>query len=148
MAVSPDVLRHMIDALPDGVVLADDHGTIALTNVRLDTMFGYQHGDLPGHSIEFLIPPHLQDGHRSLRASYDCAPKTRPMEDEGAQAGLREDGTTFPAQISLSPVPTPAGQFTLAVTREVTETQRLRDRLHERSIMHDRDRIAGDTAGP
>ena len=57
---------------------------------------------------------------------------------------MRKDGTTFPAQISLSPVPTAAGQFTLAVIPEVTETRRLQDHLQERSILHDRDRIADD----
>jgi signal transduction histidine kinase len=30
------------------------------------------------------------------------------------------------------------------VIREVTETRRLQDRRHERSILHDRGRIAGD----
>jgi two-component system, NarL family, sensor histidine kinase DevS len=143
-AVPPDVLRHMVDALPDGVALADDHGTITLANMRLDAMFGYQHDELLGHPVEFLIPSDLQDGHRSLRASYDRAPKSRPMGDEVALAGLRKDGTIFPAQISLSPVPTAAGQFTLAVIREVPETQRRQDRQHERSILHERDRIADD----
>jgi hypothetical protein len=40
---------------------------------------------------------------------------------------LRKDGTTFPAEISLSPVTTATGTFTLAVIRDVTEARRLAD---------------------
>ena len=141
---SAAVLRQLVDAFQDGVALADDHGTITLANMRLDAMFGYQHDELLGHPVEILIPSGLQDGHRNLRASYHSAPSTRPMGDGVALIGLRKDGTTFPAQVGLSPVPTAAGQFTLAVIREVTEARRRQDRLQERAILHDRDRIADD----
>ena len=48
----------------------------------------------------------------------------------GAGARLvaqRKDGTTFPAEISLSPVTTATGTFTLAVIRDVTKARRLAD---------------------
>jgi two-component system, NarL family, sensor histidine kinase DevS len=88
-------------------------------------MFGYQHDEVLGHPVEFLLPSDLQDGHRGLRAGYDRAPRTRPMDDQARLVGVRKDGTTFPAQISLSPVRTAAGRFNLAVL--VTETRRLED---------------------
>ena len=126
-AVAPAVLGQMVDAFQDGVALADDHGTIVLASLRLGAMFGYQHGEVLGHPVEFLVPADLQDGHRSLRAGYDRAPRTRPMGDQARLVGLRKDGTTFLAQISLSPVRTAAGQFTLAVIRDVTGTRQLED---------------------
>jgi anti-anti-sigma factor len=126
-AVAPAVLARMVDAFPDGVALADDHGMITLTNLRLDAMFGYPHEEVLGHPVEFLVPSDLQDGHRSLRVGYDRAPRTRPMGDAARLVGLCKDGTTFPAQISLSPVPTAAGKFTFVVIRDVTETRRVGD---------------------
>ena len=41
--------------------------------------------------------------------------------------GLRKDASTVPVEISLSPVPTATGHFTLAVIRDVTETRRRDD---------------------
>jgi two-component system, NarL family, sensor histidine kinase DevS len=121
------MLGQMVDSFQDGVALADDRGTIVLASLRLDEMFGYQHGEVLGHPVEFLVPAHLQDGHRSLRVGYDRAPRIRPMGDQGRLVGLRKDGTTFPAQISLSPVRTAAGPFTLAVIRDITGTRRRDD---------------------
>ena len=74
-------------------------------------MFGYQHGELRGHPVESLIPAGLQAAHRSHRASYAQAPAARPMGAGAPLVGLRKDGTTFPAQISLSPVTTSAGEW-------------------------------------
>ncbi len=42
-------------------------------------------------------------------------------------AGLRKDGTTFPVQVSLAPVTTAAGQFTLAVIRDAAEARQAED---------------------
>jgi anti-anti-sigma factor len=126
-AVAPAMLGQPVDAFQDGVALADDRGTIVLASLRLDAMFGYQHGEVLGHPVEFLVRADLQDGHRRLRADYDRAPRTRPMGDQGRLVGLRKDGTTFPAQISLSSVRTAAGPFTLAVIRDITETRRRED---------------------
>ena len=121
MAIGPAVIRQMLDAFQVGVALTDEHGVIALANTRLEAIFGYQRGELPGHYVESLIPADLQDTDRSLRARYDRARRTRPIGAGARLVGLRKDGTTFPAEISLSPVRTAAGKFTLAVIHDVTE---------------------------
>ena len=70
--------------------------------------------------------------------------------------GLRKDGTTFQVEISLSPVPTATGRFSLAVVRDMTavrgRTQDLLDtvitRLYQVGVSLQTADLTRDTAGP
>lgn len=124
--ITARVTAAMIEAFSDGVALADHCGTLLMANRRLEEMFGYQHGELRGQPVEQLLPAHLQDAHRSHRAGYSRAPATRAMGAGACLVGQRRDGSSFPAEISLSPVQTATGQvITLVVVRDVTAARRL-----------------------
>jgi PAS domain S-box-containing protein len=105
----------MIEAFGAGVALADREGTLVLASARLEEMFGYQPAELPGQRVERLIPAHLQ------------AVRARPAGSGALLTGLRKDGTSVPVEVSLSPVPTAAGRFSLAVVRDMTEVRSLAD---------------------
>ena len=126
-AIPPALLWQLIDALGDGLALTDADGQIMLVNRGLADMFGYQQAELIGCPIESLVPADLREAHRSHRASYARAPQARPMGERARLVGLRNDGVTFPVEISLSPVPTAGGHFILAVVRDATETRRRGD---------------------
>jgi anti-anti-sigma factor len=123
-AVTQGLLWKMIDVFDDGVALADGDGTLVLANRRLEEMFGYPYTELTGCQVERLIPAHLQLDHRAQLAAYRKTLRERPMRAGARLTGLRKDGTTFPAEVSLRPVPTATGRFTLAVVRDITADRR------------------------
>ncbi len=122
-ALNPAVLLGLVDALADGVVLADSKGMIALANRRAGELFGYLPGELVGQPVESLVPAGLQATHAGYRAGYDQEPSAREMGARARLVGLRKDGSTVPVRISLSPVPTATGRFTLAVIRDLSDAQ-------------------------
>jgi PAS domain S-box-containing protein len=122
--VTQGLLWKMIDVFDDGVALADGDGTLVLANRRLEEMFGYPYTELTGCQVERLIPAHLQLDHRAQLAAYRKTLRERPMRAGARLTGLRKDGTTFPAEVSLRPVPTATGRFTLAVVRDITADRR------------------------
>jgi anti-anti-sigma factor len=115
------MLRQLIDALADGIVLAGEDGRIMLANQRAAAMFGYRPGELAGQLVESLMPAGLRDAHRLERAGYAVKPVARPMADRARLVGLRKDGSTIPVTITLRPVPTASGHFVLAVLRDATQ---------------------------
>jgi anti-anti-sigma factor len=121
--ITPGVLWRLVDALDDGVILAGEDGVLMLANRRAEEMYGYRHGELTGQPVELLVPSGLRAAHARQRAEYARQPVARPMGSRARLAGRRKDGSTFPAQVSLSPVATATGRFILAVIRDMTREQ-------------------------
>ncbi len=122
--ITPAVLWQVLDALDDGLALTGEDGKIALVNRRCAEMFGYRREELIGLPVDELVPSEVREAHHGYRVGYHKEPQTRPMADRARLAGLRRDGTTFPVEISLSPVPTATENCVLAVIRDVTVARR------------------------
>ena len=103
------------------MVLSNDDGMLVLANRRAEDMFGCGPGELIGQPVESLVPAGLRPAHVTQRAGYAREPAARPMGSRMRLAGQRQDGSTFPARVSLSPVVTATGRFILAVIRDITE---------------------------
>jgi PAS domain S-box-containing protein len=124
--------RALLDAAPDGIVVCDGHGVLVVVNSEAERMFGYAHDELPGTSIELLIPEHVQPRHHHHLASYTAEPRLRPMGSNLDLHGRRKDGTEFPVEISLSPLTTERGLLIIAGVRDVTDRREL-EREKERA---------------
>ncbi len=119
--------RELVDAAPDGIVVCDAGGVIALVNVQAERMFGYSRAELIGRPIETLIPERLRGRHPQHVAGYTRTPRTRPMGSGLELSGRRRDGTEFPVEISLSPLGSDRGQMIAAAIRDVTDRKRIED---------------------
>ena len=107
-------------------------GRIALVNAQAERLFGYQRDELIGQPVEMLVPDDARILHARHRAGYIADPRPRPMGAGDRLAGLRRDGSTFPAEITLSAILTSQGLLITAAVRDVTdriEAQAEADRL-------------------
>jgi diguanylate cyclase (GGDEF)-like protein/PAS domain S-box-containing protein len=57
----------LLEALPSGIALFDDHGAIGDLNQCLADMTGYELADLVGRDIELLVPPVQESSNFDLR---------------------------------------------------------------------------------
>jgi PAS domain S-box-containing protein len=111
----------VLDAAPDGIIMADEAGQILLANRQTEELFGYERGDLIGRSVDDLLPEGSRQVHRAHRTRYRVEPRTRAMGAGLNLFGRRADGSVFPVEISLSPLQTEAGLRVVAIVRDVTE---------------------------
>jgi PAS domain S-box-containing protein len=123
--------RALLESAPDGIVIADRDGRIAMVNRQAELLFGYEREELLGREVETLLPEHARMQHVMHRAQYVAAPAVRPMGRGLALSGRRKDGTEFPAEISLSPLETDEGLLITAVVRDVTERRRAEEQQLE-----------------
>lgn len=108
--------------LPDAVIMADINGRVVLANPTAISMFGYGLDELRGEQVEKLLPEGFREIHVQHRAEYQRDPKMRPMESGLELYGLHKNGSTFPVEISLSPMQVEdGGLYVTAIVRDVTD---------------------------
>ena len=128
----PGGLRDFLEAAPDALIVVDPEGRIAMVNSEAERMFGYSPGDLPGQSVEILVPDRFREGHVAHRADYSKAPRRRPLYSGLELWGRRRDGTEFPVGISLSPTEADGGPWVIAAVRDMTDRIRMEDMARRR----------------
>jgi PAS domain S-box-containing protein len=114
--------RSVLELAPDGLMVVDATGVIRLANVQCEKLFGYTRDELVGQAIEILVPRDVV-GHVALRESFHRAPTVRAMGANRELRALRKDGSEFPVEIGLSPLPARGAEgMQVAVSiRDVTE---------------------------
>lgn len=123
--------RELLEAAPDAIIEVDREGRIVLLNLVTEKLFGYCREELLGQRVEALVPTALHPDHARHRADYWEHAVTRPMGSGLALLGRRKDGSTFPVEISLSPVDSDDGFRVTAIVRDISERKRAEDRLRE-----------------
>jgi diguanylate cyclase (GGDEF)-like protein/PAS domain S-box-containing protein len=130
--------RDLFNVLPDGILIVDREGVIVAANRRLREMFGYERGELPGRSVEELVPPERRDEHQEAFARYAESPESRSMSDSLDLHGCRADGSTLPIDVELAPL---EGEYEgdvsylVASVRDVRERRR-REQRWRRELEH------------
>ncbi|MDL0135694.1 PAS domain-containing sensor histidine kinase [Halobacterium salinarum] len=110
---------------PDTILVVNEDGRIRRANDRVEDMFGYEPDEIVGEQVSVLVPEDAAD-HSELVASYFDEPRKRPMGAGLELQGRRRDGSTFPVDVSLSPLEADNGQAALAAVRDISEQRLLR----------------------
>ena len=119
LALQERKFRTLLDSSPDGLVIADTGGVIALVNRNAERMFGYAADELVGRPMRLLLPARF--------AGFSLAATPAAGGATGDAAGPRDlwavtkDGREFPVGISVSAIATEQGGLFAAAIRDMTE---------------------------
>jgi PAS domain S-box-containing protein len=128
------VYRALLESCPDALIATNPKGIILYANGQASRLFGHDKSDLIGKPIEIIIPERLREYHVAHRRAFAADPKLRPMGTGMALLALKNDGTEFPVEISLSPIDTPSGAMVAAVVRDVSTRKRIEQTLHKAKL--------------
>src|SRR5271165_5297257 len=119
----------LLESLPDAVIAVDRDGTMVQVNAQAQELFGYERDELIGQKVELLVPESYRRQHHHHRQNFAEAPKTRRMGADLDLYGRRRNGSEFPVEISLSPVPTENGMLVLSAIRDISDRKRIAEEL-------------------
>ncbi len=115
----------------DAIITIDDSQSIVHFNRGAEEIFGYQAAEVVGKPIELLLPESTLGGHRSHVARFAASSEdSRHMGSRNEVAGRRRNGEEFPAEASITKLPTAAGMLFCVVLRDATEQRRREQHDH------------------
>ncbi|HQV16027.1 MAG TPA: PAS domain S-box protein, partial [Denitromonas sp.] len=131
--------RQVVESAPDGLAMVDTAGQMVLVNAGMESIFGYTRDEMLGHTIEMLMPQRHRSAHGALFQGYLEEPTARDMAGRRELYARRKDGSEFPVEIGLNPIPTEAGTMVLAtiqdVTRRKADRQMIERSLEEKTVL-------------
>ena len=123
--------QHVMEVMPEAVIVSDSHGRIMTVNAQAAKLFGYARSEMIGLEIEALVPERFRAAHSAHRNAYMAmaAPTVRVMAEGRELFARRKDGTEFATEISLGPLKTEEGDFVISAVRDVSERKQFETRI-------------------
>lgn len=131
-------VRAVMDSAPDALLITDEDGKIQLVNAEAERLFGYPRNDFTGRKIDDLlvaraVPTSDEEADEASRLSKN--PALRDFQSLGAHFdGVRQDGTTFPIDLSRSAMQIGEEQIRISAVRDRTAQQRAEESLRKFSL--------------
>ena len=113
----------------DAIITIDDAHRILHFNRGAEEIFGYTVAEATGQPLSMLLPERFRATHDAhVRSFGQSGESARRMGHRREVAGLRKDGSEFPAEASISKLDLPTGaQIFTAVVRDITERKSAED---------------------
>ncbi len=93
----------IVTIAPDAIVAIDREQRISLFNQGAVDTFGYGAEEILGQHLNALIPERFRPGHKShVHDFVDSQETSKLLSQRSEIAGLRKDGSEFPAEASIS----------------------------------------------
>lgn len=124
-------LEWLLESATDAMIIIDREGRIIIANPTIEQLFGYPRQELIGKSMEILLPERVRKAHYFHLTDYFAQPHARTMGARMELLGLRQDGSEFPVDVSLSPLKTEQGLLVMATIHDITRRKQAEEALRE-----------------
>ena len=131
-----EVFRKLSTSAQDAIIMMDNDGNISYCNEAAEKNFGYKKEDLLGRELHTLLGP-----ERYKNASRKGILKFRETGSGPAVgktlelAAIREDGTEFPIELSVSSVKIKGRWNAIGILRDITERKQAEDAFRRQSAL-------------
>ncbi|HPF37804.1 MAG TPA: PAS domain S-box protein [Phycisphaerae bacterium] len=143
-------MRTVIEELPNAMIMMDGGRRIRLVNRQTEALFGYTAAELIDEPIETLVPERFREGHPQQVDAYLSSPAPKVIGGGRDFFGRRRDGSEFPVEIGLNPIPgsDDGGTSVLAAVFDISERIRNEAELvrHARTLETKNEQLAQFTS--
>ena len=127
--VADQRLHAIANASPIGVMSVNDTGRIEFANRQLESIFGYDEGQMTGMPVELLVPQARHHHHMKVREAFQRSHATRAMLQGRDVDGVRKDGSNILVEVWLTSERINGSIITIANVIDNTDRRRTETEL-------------------
>ncbi|GAB7540592.1 hypothetical protein CS8_002530 [Cupriavidus sp. 8B] len=125
-------LAGIIRSSMEAIITVDEGQRIVLFNPTAEHLFGYAAADMIGRPLAELIPARFRMAHEAHVRRFGVTGVTdRQMGQQRVLHALRQDGTEFPIEASISQTQDGGGKLFTVILRDTTERVRAEAALRQ-----------------
>jgi diguanylate cyclase (GGDEF)-like protein/PAS domain S-box-containing protein len=122
-------LSRIMDTMVEALIIIDTDGIIETFNAAAEQMFEYDAAEVIGQPVSILMPSEAGDAHQDHIRSYLTTGKSAILGTGREIEARRRDGTTFPADLSVSELKIGGRHLFIGMMRDITERKIAEQRL-------------------
>ena len=138
--------RAILESSLDGVVVFRASGAIVEFNAAAEAMFDRRREDVIGLNVaDVIMPASLREGHGRSLVQYVQRQTNGVINERIDMPASRADGTEFPVEISLVPIPGSRPLLSASI-RDITDRLKLEEQLRQSQKLQAIGQLAGGVA--
>ena len=124
------LIQAILNTVSDGIItLHASSGVIERANSAAEQMFGFGATGLIGKNFSQLVPELDREGNRGALAYYNASDAARAAGLGREVVGRRNDGSTFPLEISVSEMKVGGTRYFNGILRNISARKRAEEAL-------------------
>lgn len=124
-------LRSILETVPDAMVVIDEKGQIQSFSRAAEVLFGREARDTIGEDVSILMPSPHREAHQGYIDRYLDTGEARIIGTGRVVVGLRQDGSTFPMELSVGEMRSGEARYFTGFVRDLTEREAAEARLRQ-----------------
>jgi len=125
------LLKGVLEAVGDGVILADDHGVIIDVNAAVEHLFGYERDALIGADLAILMAGGDADGHAGWVSDYNRTRTPHVVGRTREVMARRRDGTLIPIELAVGDLAQSGVRRFVGIVRDIGDRLRAKREIEE-----------------
>ena len=131
MRESESRFRTVAHSAPDGIVLAEEDGTIVFWNQSAQKMFGYAPTEIIGLPLSKLFPKRDREEHNEYFNRVKLGRSDGQVRDTLEMTGLRKDGAEFSIEASIASWVSDERLYFMGIVRDASERKMIEQQMRE-----------------
>jgi two-component system, LuxR family, sensor kinase FixL len=125
-------LTAILETAVDAIITIDQRGMVESVNPAAERLFGYAVREIRGKNVNILMPPPYQEEHERYLDRYLTTGCKKIIGIGREVVGLKNDGTTFPMELTVSEVQLGDRRIFTGIMRDIS-TRKIADQQEKRA---------------